>query len=107
MSANTKRPSKERSRKPAPMILPDDLYDYVHDRRHHCGRRHGLDEHGSGVDPIAVTDDWPKDVPVTEAEVDVFERYFGDVLDRLFSSIAPDRQNQGLHELTRDVNNKP
>jgi hypothetical protein len=33
-----------------------------------------------------VTDDWPKDVPVTEAEVDVFERWFGDLFDELFGS---------------------
>jgi hypothetical protein len=32
----------------------------------------------------SVTDDWPKDVPVTEAEIDVFEAWFGDVFDDLF-----------------------
>lgn len=32
----------------------------------------------------AVTDDWPKDVPVTESEVDVFEAWFGDLFDELF-----------------------
>ncbi|HZV06171.1 MAG TPA: hypothetical protein VE999_13925 [Gemmataceae bacterium] len=31
-----------------------------------------------------VTDDWPEPVPVTEAEVDVFEAWFGDLLDELF-----------------------
>jgi len=31
-----------------------------------------------------VTDDWPERVPVTDAEVDVFEAWFGDVLDELF-----------------------
>ena len=31
-----------------------------------------------------VTDDWPEDVPVTEAEVDVFERWFGEFFDELF-----------------------
>lgn len=30
-----------------------------------------------------VTDDWPEDVPVVEAEVDVFERWFGDIFDEL------------------------
>jgi hypothetical protein len=30
-----------------------------------------------------VADDWPKDVPVTEAEIDVFEAWFGDLLDDL------------------------
>ncbi len=28
-----------------------------------------------------VTDDWPDPVPVTEAEIDVFERWFGDLFD--------------------------
>lgn len=31
-----------------------------------------------------VTDDWPERVPVTAAEVDVFESYFGDLFDELF-----------------------
>ena len=35
-----------------------------------------------------VTDDWPDEVPITEAEIDVFERYFGDVFDEMFGPIA-------------------
>jgi len=31
-----------------------------------------------------VTDDWHERVPVTEAEVDVFEAWFGDLFDELF-----------------------
>lgn len=31
-----------------------------------------------------VTDDWPERVPVTPEEVDVFEAWFGDILDELF-----------------------
>ena len=31
-----------------------------------------------------VTDDWPERVPVTDAEVDVFEAWFGDLFDELF-----------------------
>ena len=31
-----------------------------------------------------VTDDWPDRVPVTQAEVDVFEAWFGDVFDEMF-----------------------
>lgn len=34
----------------------------------------------------AVADDWPDPVPVTLAEVEVFERWFGDFFDELFSS---------------------
>jgi hypothetical protein len=32
----------------------------------------------------AVTDDWPQRVPVTDAEVDVFEAWFGDLFDDMF-----------------------
>jgi hypothetical protein len=32
----------------------------------------------------AVTDDWLKRVPVSQAEVDVFEAWFGDLFDELF-----------------------
>ncbi len=31
-----------------------------------------------------VTDDWPEDVPVIEAEIDVFEAWFGELFDELF-----------------------
>jgi hypothetical protein len=31
-----------------------------------------------------VTDDWPKDMPATEAEIDVFEAWFGSLFDELF-----------------------
>jgi len=27
---------------------------------------------------IAVTDDWPEDMPITEAEIELFERYMLD-----------------------------
>lgn len=33
-----------------------------------------------------VTDDWPDPVPVTDAEIEVFERWFGDLFDELFGS---------------------
>ena len=29
-------------------------------------------------------DDWPERIPVTDAEVDVFEAWFGDLFDELF-----------------------
>jgi hypothetical protein len=32
----------------------------------------------------AVTDDWPKRVPVSPAEVDVFKAWFGDLFDEMF-----------------------
>ena len=31
-----------------------------------------------------VTDDWPDPVPITEVEIEVFERWFGDLFDELF-----------------------
>jgi hypothetical protein len=36
-----------------------------------------------------VVDDWPERVPVTAAEVDVFEAWFGDLFDELFGSSDP------------------
>ena len=33
-----------------------------------------------------MTDDWPEDVPVSDAEVDVFEAWFGELLDELLST---------------------
>lgn len=33
-----------------------------------------------------VTDDWPDPVPVSEAEIEVFEQWFGDLFDELFGS---------------------
>lgn len=107
MSANVKRLRRERSRKPAPMILPADLYDYLKERPSHRGGPRGAGESINGIYHVTVVDDWPDSIPVTEAEVDIFERYFGDVLDRLFSSSAADHPNPALPLLTSDVNNKP
>lgn len=35
-----------------------------------------------------VIDDWPDPVPVTQAEIEVFERWFGDLFDELFDPDA-------------------
>ena len=37
-----------------------------------------------------VVDDWPDDVPVTPEEVDVFEAWFGDILEELFGPAGSD-----------------
>jgi hypothetical protein len=60
---------------------PLDVYDYAHPRARHP-RQPAPD------DPTAwtVTDDWPEEVPVTEAEIEVFEAWFGDLFDELFST---------------------
>jgi hypothetical protein len=51
------------------------------DRREQLGSAH-LRPH----DPeLIVVDDWPEIVPVTEAELRVFEAYFGGFLDEIFS----------------------
>jgi hypothetical protein len=34
----------------------------------------------------AVTHDWPEGMPVSEAELDVFEAHFGDFIDELLGS---------------------
>lgn len=62
--------------------IPSDLYDYVatHDRKPGRPVKHNLIG-------WRVIDDWPKRVPVTEREVDVFEAWFGDILDELFGSL--------------------
>jgi hypothetical protein len=58
-----------------------DLHDYA--RR--PARRARRSRKAHSID-WTVTDDWPEDVPLTEAEVDVFEAWFGDLFDELFST---------------------
>lgn len=61
-------------------ILPNDLYDYY--AAEPDPRR--------AAPPVAegktwrVTDDWPERVPITKAEIEVFERWFADIFDELF-----------------------
>lgn len=64
---------------PAAGVLPDDLYDYYADVP---DPRHGPSP--APAETWRVTDDWPDRVPVTEAEIEVFERWFGDLFDELF-----------------------
>jgi hypothetical protein len=44
-------------------------------------RYHSASKTIDAADEIAVTDDWPEDIPVTAAEVDVLEMFLGDMLD--------------------------
>jgi hypothetical protein len=62
----------------APGVLPDDLYSYVSEPSK-IGRPVKEDLTG-----WTVTDDWPERIPVTEAGLDVFEAWFGDLFDELF-----------------------
>jgi hypothetical protein len=58
-----------------------DLYDYAHPRTRRPRRRARHD-----AASWTVTDDWPEEVPVTEAEIEVFETWFGDLFEKLFST---------------------
>ena len=59
--------------------LFDDLYDYVAAPARPGRRRAKRDR-----TTLTVMDDWPEDVPVAEAQIDVFEAWFGDLFDELF-----------------------
>ena len=58
-----------------------DLHDYVRMPEPKPG--HPLQT----LEDWRVLDDWPDRVPVTDREVDVFEAWFGDILDELFGPI--------------------
>ena len=60
---------------------PDDLYDYARPPARRAGRPAPED-----TTTWTVTDDWPDEVPITEAEIEVFEARFGDLFDELFST---------------------
>ena len=59
-------------------VVPDDLY-IVPAPWPRLGRPIKHD-----VATWAVTDDWSDRVPITDAELDVFEAWFGDLFDELF-----------------------
>jgi hypothetical protein len=92
-------------RRAVPGDLPDDLYAYIEDdgdrppppppprigrpRKHH-------------PETWTVTDDWPEKVPVTEAEIDLIEAWFGDILDELFGPVGT---GKGLRKSSDNDNN--
>jgi hypothetical protein len=48
--------------------------------------------HATAHDPeLFVTDDWPEIVPVTDAELRVFEAYFGGLVDEILRPVAHER----------------
>jgi hypothetical protein len=65
----------------APDATLGDLYDYVRPPVRRPGRPAPKDRA-----TWTVKDDWPEEVPVTEAEIEVFEAWFGDLFDELFST---------------------
>lgn len=100
---NRSRASGRKSRSSrcfAPGVLPDDLYEY------YTGEPEPRRSPPPGAEPKTwcVVDDWPERVPVTEAEIEVFERWFGDIFDELFGPQPPD---DGLTMLSTDDNKKP
>ena len=76
------RPRKSRRQDvTAPGEAPDELYDYARPPARRPGRPQADDP-----STWTVTDDWPDEVPVTEAEVELFEAWFGDLFVELFST---------------------
>jgi hypothetical protein len=72
-------PHKLQPRRPPDRAPLDDLYDYAR-----SPTRPGRRRTKRASVTWSVSDDWPKDVPVTETEIDVFEAWFGDLFDELF-----------------------
>ncbi|MEP1913961.1 MAG: hypothetical protein ABJN05_18045 [Sulfitobacter dubius] len=107
MSTKHRHSSGGRPRQPVPKTLPDDLYDYSSDSSDPTPRvspPRGRPLHLFDVERLPVIDDWPEDVPITEAEIQVFERWFADVFDELFGSVdLPD----DLKILSRDDKDVP
>lgn len=92
MCAARRSAKRGRPRQPVPRTLPDDLYDYDRDPVP-VSRSRDRDTPllGPNGQAMYVIDDWPEDVAVTEAEIEVFERWFGDVFDELFSPKHPEK----------------
>ena len=82
------RPRKSRLQDiTAPSDVLVDLYDYARPSASRPGWKPSPG--GPAADypsTWTVKDDWPEDVPVTEAEIEVFEAWFGDLFDELFST---------------------
>lgn len=105
MRAQDPRARRGRPRRIPPQTLPDDMFKYADDRSRTVRPHRNPSPDAFDFEKQPVSDDWPEKVPVTEVEVDIFERYFGDVLDRLFDPLDAEG-NEGLNILTSDVNNK-
>ncbi|QOG08885.1 hypothetical protein IGS74_17760 [Aureimonas sp. OT7] len=91
---------KGRFTQPDPNTRPDDLYDYADEPE----PRRNPPPHVFDVEKLPVIDDWPEKVPITEAEIQVFERWFSDVFDEMFGSVDMPKD---LQVLSRDDNEKP
>lgn len=107
MCAERRRARKGRPRQSIPEALPDDLFDYADEPTPDGRERRSSPLRIVDVETLPVFDDWPEKVPITEEELQIFERYFGHVLDRLFGPIDLDPDNQDLLSLSSDDNSKP
>ena len=104
MSTTRRHSNRGRPRQSVPKTLPDNLYDYSNDPTPRVSPPRGRPPHLFDVERLPVIDDWPEDVPITEAEIQVFERWFADVFDDLFGSVdLPD----DLKSLSYYDNEKP
>ena len=64
-----------------------DLYDYVRSVRSASPEPRSRARKGGEYQASRkISDDWPDYVPVTEAELDLFEVHFGPILDELLGS---------------------
>jgi len=63
--------------------LFDDLYDYVAAPARPSRRRARRDR-----TTLTMMNDWPEDVPVTDAEIAVFEAWFGGLFDEARGRLA-------------------
>jgi len=91
-------------RRPIHKPIPDDLFDYADDPAPRMSPSRGRPSHVFDVERLPVIDDWPEYVPITEAEIQVFERWFGDVFDDMFGPVdLPD----DLRRLSYYDNEKP
>lgn len=104
MCAERRPAQRGRPRQPAPGTLPDDLYDYDDDPAPRISPSRGSPPHVFDVESLPVIDDWPDEVPITEAEIQVFERWFADVFDEMFGSLD---LPEGLKILSRDDKDWP
>lgn len=62
-----------------------DFFDYVSPEPRTRPQSGGV-ERRTARSGMEITDDWPAHVPVTEAELDLFEVHFGPLLDELLGS---------------------
>lgn len=77
-------PRKVRRRTPRRWAeCPDDLHEYANPVAPRRASRRSRDDDG----PLVVTDDWPEQVPIGDAELRAVEGHMRQELDKLFGSL--------------------